>query len=38
MKWHPEKLAWFAVCAFPLVLFTYVGVNDLLVGLHSYAK
>ena len=38
MKWHPEKLAWFAVCAFPLVLFTYIGVNYLLVGLHSYAK
>jgi len=38
MKWHPEKLAWFAVFAFPLVLFTYVGVNYLLVGLHSYAE
>ena len=37
MKWHPEKLAWFSVCAFPLVVFTYVGVNYLLAGLHSYA-
>jgi cytochrome c-type biogenesis protein CcsB len=37
MKWHPEKLAWFSVCAFPLVLFTFLGVNYLLVGLHSYA-
>jgi cytochrome c-type biogenesis protein CcsB len=38
MKWHPEKLAWFALGAFPVVMFTYVGVNYLLVGLHSYAK
>lgn len=37
LQWHPEKLAWFAVFAFPLVLFTYLGVNYLLVGLHSYA-
>jgi len=38
MHWQPEKLAWFSVAAFPLVLFTYVGVNYLLVGLHSYAE
>lgn len=37
LKCHARKLAWFAVCAFPLVLFTYFGVNYLLVGLHSYA-
>ncbi len=37
LKWHPKKLAWFALYAFPLVLFTYLGVNYLLVGLHSYA-
>jgi ABC-type transport system involved in cytochrome c biogenesis permease subunit len=37
LQWHPEKLAWFTVFAFPLVLFTYLGVNYLLVGLHSYA-
>ena len=37
MKWSPKKLAWFAVCAFPFVLFTYLGTNYLLAGLHSYA-
>jgi cytochrome c-type biogenesis protein CcsB len=37
LKWPARPLAWFTVCAFPLVLFTYVGVNYLLVGLHSYA-
>lgn len=38
LRWRAEKLAWFSVWAFPSVLFTYVGVNYLLVSLHSYAK
>ncbi len=29
-------LAWFAVIAVPVVLFTFAGVNTLLPGLHSY--
>ena len=31
-----RKLAWFSVIAVPVVLFTFVGVNTLLPGLHSY--
>ena len=29
-------MAWFAVVAVPVVLFTFIGVNTLLPGLHSY--
>ena len=29
-------MAWFAVVAVPVVLFTFIGVNILLPGLHSY--
>ena len=29
-------MAWFVVIAVPVVLFTFVGVNTLLPGLHSY--
>ena len=29
-------MAWFTVIAVPVVLFTFVGVNTLLPGLHSY--
>jgi len=30
------KMAWFAVVAVPVVLFTFAGVNTLMPGLHSY--
>ena len=30
------KLAWFAVIAVPVVLFTFIGVNTIIPGLHSY--
>lgn len=36
-NWRGKKLAWFCVIAFICVLFTFVGVNKLLAGLHSYA-
>lgn len=36
MKWRGKKMAWFAIIAFVSVLFTFVGVNKLLPGLHSY--
>jgi ABC-type transport system involved in cytochrome c biogenesis permease subunit len=29
-------MAWFAMIAVPVVLFTFAGVNTLLPGLHSY--
>ncbi len=32
----PKTLAWFAVLAVPVVLFTFIGVNTLIPGLHSY--
>jgi len=35
--WHGRKSAYFAVVAFLLVIFTYLGVSYLLPGLHSYA-
>lgn len=35
--WRGRKSALFAVVGFICVLFTYVGVNTLLAGLHSYA-
>lgn len=35
--WTGRKSAYFAVVAFMLVLFTYLGVSFLLPGLHSYA-
>ena len=31
-----KAMAWFAIIAVPVVLFTFVGVNTLLPGLHSY--
>lgn len=31
-----DKMAWFAVIAVPVVLFTFAGVNTLMPGLHSY--
>ena len=30
-------MAWFALLAFIFVMFTFVGVNTLMSGLHSYA-
>lgn len=35
--WHGEKSAWLAVIGFIVIMFTLVGVNLVLVGLHSYA-
>jgi ABC-type transport system involved in cytochrome c biogenesis permease subunit len=35
--WEGRPAAWTAVAAFGVVLFTLVGVNLLIVGLHSYA-
>lgn len=34
--WRGKRAAWFAVGGFICVLFTYIGVNILLPGLHSY--
>ena len=36
MKWRGKRMAWFALCAFIFVMFTFVGVNTLMSGLHSY--
>lgn len=30
-------LAWYAILSVPVVLFTFIGVNKILPGLHSYA-
>ncbi|NQT92474.1 MAG: c-type cytochrome biogenesis protein CcsB [Lentisphaerae bacterium] len=35
--WRGKKAAWISVTGFASVIFTYVGVNFLLGGLHSYA-
>ncbi|SES64201.1 cytochrome c-type biogenesis protein CcsB [Natronincola peptidivorans] len=35
--WKNKKAAWFAILGFIAILFTYIGVNTLLVGYHSYA-
>jgi ABC-type transport system involved in cytochrome c biogenesis permease subunit len=35
--WHGRRSAYFAIVAFLLVIFTYLGVSYLLPGLHSYA-
>ena len=35
-KMNGKVMAWFVVVAVPVVLFTFVGVNTLLPGLHSY--
>ena len=34
--WGGKRAAWFAILGFACVLFTYIGVNVLLPGLHSY--
>jgi len=36
--WSGKKLAWVALIGFLSVIFTYIGVNYLLSGLHSYAR
>ena len=35
--WHGTKSAWLAVIGFVVVLFTLIGVNLVIAGLHSYA-
>lgn len=35
--WEGRKSAWLAVLGFGVVLFTLIGVNLLIVGVHSYA-
>ncbi len=34
--WAGRKTAWFTIIGFICVLFTYIGVNMLLPGIHSY--
>jgi len=34
--WRGKRAAWISVAGFASVIFTYVGVNFLLAGLHSY--
>ncbi len=36
MKKSGKGMAWFVVIAVPVVIFTFIGVNTLLPGLHSY--
>jgi len=36
MKWHGKKMAILAIIALGFVLFTFIGVNTLLPGLHSF--
>ncbi len=35
--WRGRRAAWFAVIGFICVLFTYIGVNTFIPGIHSYA-
>nr|WP_279237101.1 cytochrome c biogenesis protein CcsA [Alkaliphilus serpentinus] len=35
--WRDKKTAWFAILGFASILFTYIGVNTILSGYHSYA-
>jgi len=34
--WRNKKAAWYAIIGFASILFTYIGVNTLLAGYHSY--
>ncbi|MBU1752645.1 c-type cytochrome biogenesis protein CcsB [bacterium] len=34
--WQGKKAAWLAIIGFAVVIFTYLGVNLLMKGLHSY--
>ena len=36
--WHGRRIAWVSIIGFGCVIFTYLGVNFLLSGLHSYAR
>jgi cytochrome c-type biogenesis protein CcsB len=36
--WHGPRIAWLSIIGFSCVIFTYLGVNFLLSGLHSYAR
>jgi len=36
--WHGRRIAWVSILGFSCVIFTYLGVNFLLSGLHSYAR
>lgn len=36
--WSPKALSWLSIVGFAATVFTYVGVNYLIVGLHSYVK
>jgi cytochrome c-type biogenesis protein CcsB len=38
LRWKGKASAWLAVIGFLAVIFTYLGVNFLLSGLHSYAR
>ena len=35
-KWQGKRMAWYAIIAVAFVIFTFVGVNTLLHGLHTY--
>lgn len=35
--WHGKKAAWFSIIGFASILFTYIGVNTILAGYHSYS-
>lgn len=37
LGWHGKKSSWLATLGFVIVMFTLVGVNLLIAGLHSYA-
>lgn len=37
LGWHGKKSAWLAALGFIIVMFTLVGVNLIISGLHSYA-
>lgn len=35
--WKGKKAAWFSIIGFASILFTYIGVNTVLAGYHSYS-
>lgn len=37
MDWRGKRAAWIAIISFACVVMTYIGVNFLMKGLHSYA-